>query len=133
MKDIPDKFFELAICDPPYGIGIDTEKASVIPNKSKNPIFHKTTWDLKTPDKLYFDELMRVSKDQIIWGGNHYLNILGNCKAPIIWDKKNGDSMYADGEFAWTSVGLPKNLRIFKHQWCGAFKDSERGNINIHL
>lgn len=65
-------------------------------------------------------------------GGNHYLDYLGYCKAPIVWDKLNGNSLYADGEFAWTSKGLPKNLKIFKHQWCGAFKDSERGNININ-
>ncbi len=75
---------------------------------------------------------MRVSKEQIIWGGNYFLNHLGYCKAPIIWDKLNGDSLYADGEMAWTSKGLPKNLKIWKHQWCGAFKDSERGAEKIH-
>lgn len=57
---------------------------------------------------------------------------MGYCKAPIIWDKLNGDSLYADGEFAWTSKNLTKNLKIFRHQWCGAFKDSERGVININ-
>lgn len=132
MKQYPDNYFDLCVCDPPYGIGIDTKTASVIPNKSKNPIFKNKDWDLNIPSIEYFTELLRVSKNQIIWGGNHFLDILGNCKAPIIWDKLNGDSMYADGEFAWTSKNLPKNLRIFKHQWCGAFKASERKNVNIH-
>ena len=132
MKDIPDKFFELAITDPPYGININTDKASVIPNKSVNPNFGKKEWDKSIPDKDYFNELIRISKNQIIWGGNHFLDYLGYCKAPIVWDKLNGGSMYADGEMAWTSKDLPKNLRIWKHQWCGAFKDSERKKINIH-
>lgn len=132
MQELPDKSIDLAIVDPPYGIGINTSSASVIKNKSNNPTFKNLEWDNSIPNKLYFDELFRVSKNQIIWGGNHYLDILGYCKAPIIWDKLNGDSMYADGEFAWTSRDLPKNLRIWKHQWCGAFKKSERGNVNIH-
>ena len=132
LHNTPSKHYDLAIVDPPYGIGINTAKASVIPNKSKNPIFNKKDWDNSYPTIEYFNELIRVSINQIIWGGNHFLDYLGYCKAPIIWDKLNGDSMYADGEFAWTSKGLPKNLRIWKHQWCGAFKASERGIINIH-
>jgi len=133
MKEFPDKFFELAIVDPPYGIGLKGENPIKNPSDKKN---HKhkidVDWDSAIPNPEYFHELRRVSKNQIIWGGNHFLDHLGYCKAPIIWDKENGDSMYADGEMAWTSSGLPKNLRIWKHQWCGAFKDSERGAIKIH-
>lgn len=130
MKQIPDKYFELAIVDPPYGIGL--KGANVIKNKSDGDRVFNTQWDEAIPEKKYFDELQRVSKEQIIWGGNYFLDYLGYCKAPIIWDKLNGDSIYADGEMAWTSKGLPKNLRIFKHQWCGAFKASERGATKIH-
>lgn len=129
MKDIPDKYFELAIVDPPYGINLKGQNIIKNKNDIKN---YDTSWDNKIPDKSYFDELVRISKNQIIWGGNYFLDILGYCKAPIIWDKLNGESMYADGEMAWTSKGLPKNLKIWRHQWCGAFKHSERGNINIH-
>ena len=114
MKDYEDNHFDLAIVDPPYGINAakmtmgkgsrnDTKK-----NKLKD-------WDNAIPDKQYFDELFRVSKKQVIWGGNYFLDFLGYCKAPIIWDKLNGGSMYADGEMAWTGGdNIPRNLKIFK-------------------
>ena len=130
MKEFPDGFFDLAIVDPPYGIHLKGK--NVIKNKSDSDRVFNTEWDDSPPDKEYFIELMRVSKNQIIWGGNYFLENLGSCKAPIIWDKLNGNSLYADGEMAWTSKGLPKNLKIWRHQWCGAFKDSERGAIKIH-
>ena len=130
MARYPDKYFDLAIVDPPYGINLIG--ANVIKNKSDSNTVFNTEWDKSIPDKAYFEELTRVSKEQIIWGGNHFLNHLGCCKAPIIWDKLNGDNIYADGEMAWTSKVLPKNLKIWKHQWCGAFKDSERGANKIH-
>jgi site-specific DNA-methyltransferase (adenine-specific) len=130
MRDMPDKYFELAIVDPPYGIGL--HGANMIKNKSDSDRIFKIEWDQVAPDKLYFNELFRISNNQIIWGGNYFLDILGFCKAPIIWDKLNGDSLYADGEMAWTSKDLPKNLKIFRHQWCGAFKASERNTIKIH-
>jgi site-specific DNA-methyltransferase (adenine-specific) len=126
----PDGFFELAIVDPPYGINLVGKNPCK--NKSDGDKVFNTSWDDRPPGKEYFDELMRVSREQIIWGGNYFLDILGYCKAPIIWDKLNGDSLYADGEFAWTSSGLPRNLKIFRHQWCGAFKDSERQEKKIH-
>jgi len=133
MAAFPDKFFDLAIVDPPYGINLKGENLIVNPNDHRNHKHKKeVTWDAEIPNEEYFNALFRVSKEQIIWGGNHFLDILGYCKAPIIWDKLNGDSMYADGEMAWTSKGLPKNLKIWKHQWCGAFKDSERGALKYH-
>ena len=130
MATLPDKAFDLAIVDPPYGI--ELEGKNVIKNKSDSDKVFETKWDSCRPGKDYFDELARVTKNQIIWGGNYFLDELGFCKAPIIWDKLNGESLYADGEMAWTSAGLPRNLKIFRHQWCGAFKDSERGAIKIH-
>jgi len=133
MKRYEDNYFDLAIVDPPYGINLKGENLIVNPHDHKNHKHKKEVlWDSEIPNDAYFDELFRVSKEQVIWGGNHFLDKLGYCKAPIIWDKLNGDSMYADGEMAWTSRGLPKNLRIWKHQWCGAFKASERGAIKIH-
>jgi site-specific DNA-methyltransferase (adenine-specific) len=133
MATLPDKAFDLAIVDPPYGLRVDG--VNPIANKSgdqNHNYDHSKQWDDSIPDQLYFTELIRVSKNQIIWGGNYFLDYLGFCKAPIIWDKLNGESMFADGEMAWTSAGLPRNLKIFRHQWCGAFKDSERGAIKIH-
>ena len=134
MREFPDKHFDLAIVDPPYGIGVDGKNVIRNPNDVANANFQKKThdWDKAIPDESYFNELQRVSKEQIIWGGNYFLDFLGYCKAPIIWDKLNGDSLYADGEMAWTSKGLPRNLKIWKHQWCGAFKDSERDMVKFH-
>lgn len=130
MKDIPDNYYELAIVDPPYGICKVGKNVIENPNDKKD---FNVEWDSSIPNEKYFKELKRVSKKQIIWGGNYFLDILGFCKAPIIWDKLNGGSLYADGEMAWTSYdNMPKNLKIWRHQWCGAFKDSERGNVNIH-
>lgn len=130
MATLPNKAFELAIVDPPYGIGLNGENP--IKNKSDPEKVFNTKWDEQCPSEKYFTELRRVSENQIIWGGNYFLDILGYCKAPIIWDKLNGNSMYADGEMAWTSRGLHRNLAIFRHKWCGAFKDSERGSVKIH-
>ena len=130
MAGQPDDAFDLAIVDPPYGIGIKGENPIKNRNDKKN---FDTTWDAKAPEPEYFYELIRVSKAQIIWGGNYFLDTLGYCKAPIIWNKMNGDSLYADGEMAWTGGdGIPRNLKIWNHQWCGAFKHSERGVKNIH-
>ena len=103
MKQFPDKYFELAIVDPPYGIGI-----------SSNPVRQahtKKDWDDSTPKQTYFSELMRVSKDQIIWGGN-YFN-LPATQNYIVWDKvQPEDFSLAMCEFAWCSIQRP--AKIFK-------------------
>ena len=103
MKTLPDKAYELAIVDPPYGIGI-----------SSNPVRQahaKKDWDKSTPKQAYFSELMRVSKDQIIWGGN-YFN-LPATQNYIVWDKvQPEDFSLAMCEFAWCSIQRP--AKIFK-------------------
>lgn len=134
MAEFPDGYFDLAIVDPPYGIGVDGKNLIANPsdNANKTMLARDHKWDDAPPPSEYFQELKRVAKEQIVWGGNYFLDHLGYCKAPIVWDKLNGGSMYADGEMAWTSIGLPKNLKIWRHQWCGAFKDSERGIKRQH-
>jgi site-specific DNA-methyltransferase (adenine-specific) len=109
MKEFPDKYFELAIVDPPYGIGASTMKRgnSVIkPDKTKQ-------WDNAIPSDYYFEELRRVSKNQIIWGGNYYN--LPPTRCILVWDK--GESMYgrsfSEIEMAWTSFS--DSARIFKY------------------
>ena len=115
MKQYPDKFFDLAVVDPPYGLDLanmnmgvgKTKKAS----KAKNRKWKKKDWDKNTPTEDFFIELCRVSKDRIIWGGN-YFN-LPPCKHYIIWDKEipNGLS-FSDCEFAWTSFNnAPRMFR----------------------
>ena len=134
MAEFPDGYFDLAIVDPPYGIGVQGKNLIDNPsdNTNKTMLARDHKWDDAPPPPEYFHEIKRVTKEQIVWGGNYFLDHLGYCKAPIIWDKLNGNSIYADGEMAWTSRGLPKNLKIWKHQWCGAFKDSERGIKRQH-
>lgn len=76
MKEIPDKYFELAICDPPYGIGIDGQKLSINKNPKHNRKAHtQKSWDHAIPPEDYFRELERVSVNQIIWGGITLLSI----------------------------------------------------------
>ena len=95
MKTVPDKYFELAIVDPPYGIEIEQR----VYKDAKN-------WDTSPPSPEYFKELFRVSKNQIIWGGNYFIENLYSTKCYLIWDKKITDKhTFSMSEFAWTSFG----------------------------
>lgn len=125
MKTIPDNFFNIAITDPPYGI--NAERGT---NRAANKQFadKKYGWDNKIPDKEYFDELKRVSVNQIIWGGNYFLNYLGNCRNFIIWDKLNPDRYFADCEFAWSS--FDRVARIFKPKRVQELNDVDGGKIH---
>ena len=122
MKGLKDNAFDLAIVDPPYGIGEDGGKFRHGP-KSKAKGFRvksytKKEWDRKTPNKEYFDELNRVSKNQIIWGGNYFADKLPTSSCWLIWDKKGFDkSDFADAELAWSS--FKSSVRIFKYDWIG--------------
>ena len=103
MKQCEDEQFDLAIVDPPYGIGI-----------SSNPVrqqHEKKSWDNAIPSKEYFDELKRVSKHQIVWGGNYFLQYLDNTQCFLIWDKKQPfDFSLAMCEMAWTSFSKPAKI-----------------------
>lgn len=109
MSSQPDNSFDLAIVDPPYGIG-----ASKMTMGSGSHDFDKTkTWDSCIPSEIYFSELFRVSKNQIIWGGNYFTMHLPPSPHWLLWDKCNPNLSFAEGELAWVNHG--KNLRIFKH------------------
>ena len=106
LPSYPDKFFDLAIVDPPYGIGaakmnMGAGKGAKC-SKIENRLWTPKDWDGEAPDSGYFYELRRVSKDQIIWGGNYF--DLGPCHGFIIWDKEIPEGLsFSDFEFAWTS------------------------------
>ena len=104
MSRYPDKYFDLAIVDPPYGLGIDGQKKSVNKNPKHNRKEHlRKNWDNSIPSPAYFNELFRVSKHQIIWGGNYFTKYLEPTKAWIFWYKGQNDLAMSDGEMAWTS------------------------------
>ena len=100
MRQFPDKHFELAVVDPPYGIGEDGGKARTRGSKAKNG--NKKGWDNERPTGVYFNELLRVSENQIIWGGNYFSDLLPASRCWVYWQKDMGGD-FADGELAWTS------------------------------
>lgn len=108
MRVMPDKAFDLAVVDPPYGIGMDGGNVGY---KGFND-FTKKDWDKTIPEKEYFEQLFRVSKNQIIWGGNYFGLPPSRCW--LVWDKGEGfyNRTYAEAELAWTS--FDKNVKIFK-------------------
>lgn len=133
MKEFPDKYFDLAIVDVPYGIGESGGK-----NKSRGKLAKPTDYkdyignDSKAPNKDYFGELFRVSKNQIIWGANHFISkIPYDSSCWIVWDKDNGDNDFADCELAWTSFGTA--VRKIKYRWHGMLQQNMKRKENrIH-
>lgn len=134
MKQFPNKFFDLAIVDPPYGIGEDGSKnktrGKAVTNGSKSKAkaiskdYHPFEGnDLKPPDKEYFNELFRVSKHQIVFGANHFISkIPYDSHCWIVWDKDNGNSDFADCELAWTNFDCA--VRKFKYRWNGMLQEN---------
>ena len=110
MARYPDNYFDLAIVDPPYGIGAENH-AGKKENGWKQ--WEKKNWDNQIPNKKYFEELFRVSKNQIVWGGNYMTEFLKPSMGWVIWDKGQRDFSLADGEMAWTSFN--KAMRIWEY------------------
>ena len=114
MARYPDKYFDLAIVDPPYGIGASKQNVSSSKMKGrKNSVIKRSNlkskeWDNEIPNKEYFDELFRVSKNQIIWGGNYFPLPLINSW--IVWNKLQVLETRSDGEMAWTSFKKPLKI-----------------------
>jgi site-specific DNA-methyltransferase (adenine-specific) len=114
MAEKPDNYYDLAIVDPPYGIGFDGQRESKCKNPKHNRKNHDfKDWDNAIPSQEYFDELFRVSKNQIIWGGNYFVKHLnkGN-KGWLIWDKGQYGLTMSDCEIAYSSFDYP--ARIWK-------------------
>lgn len=133
MKEFPDKYFDLAIVDPPYGIGESGEKnhtrSRLATSKNYKEFFGQ---DKEPPPPQYFDELFRVSKNQVIFGANHFINLIPiDSPCWIVWDKENGESDFADCELAWTS--FPSAVRKFKYRWHGMLQGNMKNKeVRIH-
>lgn len=133
MKDIPDKYFELAIIDTPYGIGESGKTNYTRGKKAKAKNYKSFAGDDKdSPSHEYWYELFRISKNQIIWGANHLISKIPiDSSCWIIWDKENGECDFADAELAWTSFNSA--VRIFKFRWAGMLQgDMKNKEFRIH-
>ena len=118
MKTFKDKQFSLAIIDPPYGIDINNQSQGKGGGVARKIDYTKKGWDKTAPEIIYFNELRRVSKNQIIWGANHFISRLPiDSSCWIVWDKDNGETDFADCELAWTSFKTA--VRRFKWTWAG--------------
>ena len=123
MKQYPDKHFELAVVDPPYGIDVNNQSQEKGGGVAKKINYAKKDWDKSAPDLEYFSQLIRVSKNQIIWGANHFISRMPiDSSCWIIWDKENGETDFADCELAWTS--FKSAARKFKWKWAGMLQQN---------
>ena len=131
MARYPDNHFDLAIVDPPYGIGEDGLKNHSRGKLTKPTKYTPKSWDSSAPDKQYFDELLRVSKNQIVWGANHFISkIPFDSSCWIVWDKKNTGN-FADSELAWTSFKTA--VRNFYFRWSGMLQqEMHNKEVRIH-
>lgn len=131
LKDIPDNYFDLCLTDPPYGIG-EAKKDNA--SRGKLAIakdYGKKDWDNKIPSKEIFDEIFRVSKNQIIFGGNYFVEYLSNSPCWLVWDKNNFGNDFADCELAWTS--FKSAVRKYKWTWNGMLQENMKNKeIRIH-
>jgi len=139
MKGCKDNEFDLAIVDPPYGIGesggTNNSRGSDLGVNGlgiPSTKFKEKGWDKSPPKKEYFIELRRVSKNQIIWGANHFMQNVGlGSSCWIVWDKDNGKTDFADAELAYTSFGTA--VRIYKYMWNGMLQgDMKNKETRIH-
>lgn len=136
MREYPDKYFDLAVVDPPYG---GVKQGGYMNNtgsgKLAAPSFYENTnlWKQKKPGKEYFDELFRVSKDQIIFGWNNYPVEIGrDTQSFIVWDKKHPEGItFSDCEIAWTSHD--RAAKIFRYRWNGMLQeDMKHKEVRVH-
>ena len=138
MKQCKDKQFDLAIVDPPYGINADENAYKNGINCKANGFkeHKKGGWDNAIPTKEYFEELFRISKHQIIWGGNYFTEYLKPMMSWIIWDKMQHNFSFADGEMAWNSFGTKMKIMQYARGNESGFapkvKAGFKYGLNIH-
>lgn len=134
MSRYPDGYFDLAIVDPPYGIKAGkregaTKNGKYLGGYEQDTRYKRFNWDNETPNAEYFEELRRVSKNQIIWGGNYFE--LPISRGWVFWDKVSPVPNYSDGELAWTSFDVV--LKKVQIHWLGKLRTGiEKGYKCIH-
>ena len=130
LRGYRDLEFDVAIVDPPYGIGEDGSKAGGRVSNLRGGRYVRSYegyvgGDVCGPAAWYYDELLRVSRDVIIWGGNHLCGEIGRGGSCwIVWDKRNGGGDFSDCELAWTNLG--GGVRIFRYLWSGMLHEENR-------
>jgi site-specific DNA-methyltransferase (adenine-specific) len=130
ISQMPDKYYDIVFSDPPYGIGM-SGRAGHTKKSRKN---HDKNWDNKPMPPEFFIEQKRVSKDQIIWGANHFMDNLPEPRSTtcfLIWDKRENiipERTFADGEIAWTSFTSP--VRFFRFYWDGFMQRIKEDRIH---
>jgi site-specific DNA-methyltransferase (adenine-specific) len=130
MKDFPDKFFDLAIVDPPYGIGDFNIKTRLRNGKRIKTNSLPVYWNEKIPHNEYFNELKRISKQRIIWGANYY-NCFENGKGALIWHKGSIQSLFSQCEIA--SLSFQQKVDYVHIQWQSGFVRNSYDYINGFL
>lgn len=126
MSRFSDGYFDIAVVDPPYGIGesgkTNHTRSKLATSKDYVPF---RGGDREPPGPEYFKELFRVSKNQVIFGANHFIkNFARNSSCWIVWDKQNGENDFADAELAWTSFASA--VRICRYRWQGMLQENMR-------
>ena len=131
LKQLPDKCIDVVLTDPPYGIGESKRNNISRSNLAKAKDYGNKDWDITIPDKVIFDEMFRVSKNQIIFGGNYFVKYLDNSPCWIVWNKDNGNNDFADCELAWTNFKTA--VRKYDWRWQGMLQQNMKNkDIRIH-
>lgn len=126
MRSLPDNSFDLAIVDPPYGLNMAKERQRKDGRFAHNK---PRKWDENIPSPEYFAELMRISNNQIIWGGNYFG--LPPTQGFIFWYKQNPVENFSDGEYAWTSFQRP--AKCFDYRYYGNLEGKSSASYKIHI
>lgn len=135
LKELPDKCIDLVLTDPPYGLHYDKIAAKnsgkIYKNAAtKKNVYRFSDWDY-IPEKIIFEEIFRVSKNQIIFGAEHLCLMFPNSRGWLVWDKHTGENRFSDCELAWTSFDKP--IKKYDFVWSGMIQQNMKNKeIRIH-